>query len=257
MNRTVERAMEILQIVSQKNDGVTIQEIADQMQIPKSSAFVIVKTLLSERYIEPMRYNDKKYKIGIKLYTLGMRYVSEMNIVDLCSIFLNPLADKYHKTAFVGVLEGTSIVYVYKYSGEGVVLAACALGSRKEVHATALGKAILAFSPATEQKAILDSIELSPVTAQTITNRSVLEDELKLTRMRGFSRDIKENESVTICCGAPIFDYTGHCIAAISLSDIYTHNIDEDKVAQDLMQAASQISQNLGYNSQLRQSTIL
>ena len=199
MNRTVERAMEILQFVSQKNEGVTIQEIADKLQIPKSSAFVIVKTLLSERYIEPMRYNEKRYKIGIKLYTLGMRYVSEMNIVDLCSMYLNPLADKYHKTAFVGVLEGTSIVYIYKYSGEGVVLAACALGSRKEVHATALGKAILAFSTPDERRTILDNIELLPVTERTITSRPVLEEELSLTRMRGFSRDIKENESVTIC----------------------------------------------------------
>lgn len=254
MNRTVERAMEILQFVSQKNEGVTIQEIADKLQIPKSSAFVIVKTLLSERYIEPMRYNEKRYKIGIKLYTLGMRYVSEMNIVDLCSMYLNPLADKYHKTAFVGVLEGTSIVYIYKYSGEGVVLAACALGSRKEVHATALGKAILAFSTPEERRAILDSIELLPVTERTITSRPVLEEELSLTRTRGFSRDIKENESVTICCGAPIFDYTGHCIAAISLSDIYTHNIDEDAVAKDLVRAAAQISQGLGANTHLLKS---
>ena len=254
MNRTVERAMEILQIISQSSEGVTIQEIADRLQIPKSSAFVIIKTLLADRYIEPMRHNDKRYKIGIKLYTLGMRYVSEMNIVDLCMIYLNPLADKYHKTAFIGVLEGTSIVYIYKYSGEGVVLAACALGSRKEVHATALGKAILAFSAPAERKAILDNIELSPVTERTITSRPVLEEELSLTRMRGFSRDIKEAESVTICCGAPIFDYTGKCIAAISLSDIYTHNIDEDSVAKDLVQAAAKISHGLGFNDNMAQA---
>ena len=63
-----------------------------------------------------------------------MRYVDDLNLVEQCALYLNPLADKYNKTAFVGVLEGNSVVYVHKYVSRNAVLASCALGSRKPVH---------------------------------------------------------------------------------------------------------------------------
>lgn len=247
MNRTVERAMQILQIVSKNNKGTTLQEIADALGIPKSSAYVIVQTLLAQNYLAPMRYNEKKYRIGLKLFTLGMRYVDDLNLVEQCALYLNPLADKYHKTAFVGVLEGNSVVYIHKYVSKDAMLASCALGSRKEVHATALGKAILAFSDDETRDKILESIELNPLTANTITDRTTLLEELHKTRQRGYSTDIKEHLNTTVCCGAPIFDYTGEVIAAISLSDVFVGPIEE--MGEELALVARTISQSLGYNS--------
>jgi len=240
--------MQILQIVSKNNEGTTLQEIADELGIPKSSAFVIVKSLLQMGYLSPMRYNDKKYRLGLKLFTLGMRYVDDLNLVEQCALYLNPLADKYNKTAFVGVLEGNSVVYVHKYVSRNAVLASCALGSRKPVHATALGKAILAFTEPEMLTKILDSIELSSMTENTITDRSKLMEELALTHSRGYSVDIKEHLNNTVCCGAPIFDYSGKVIAAVSLSDVHTGNIDE--MGLDLKEVAGKISNSLGYDHQ-------
>ncbi len=245
MNRTVERAMQILQIVSKNQKGTTLQEIAEALKIPKSSAYVIVQTLLSQNYLAPMRYNDKKYRIGLKLFTLGMHYVDDLNLVEQCALYLNPLADTYQKTAFVGVLEGNSIVYIHKYVSKDAVLASCALGSRKEVHATALGKAILAFSDEETRDKILDSIELNPLTENTITDRALLLDDLEKTRARGYSLDIKEHVNTTVCCGAPIFDYTGEVIAAISLSDVLLGPI--EVMGKDVAQVARVISNALGY----------
>jgi DNA-binding IclR family transcriptional regulator len=248
MNRTVERAMQILQIVSERSEGITLQELADEMNIPKSSAFVIVQTLLAGKYLEPMKHNAKRYCLGIEVFTLGMRYVNDLNWVGQCARYLDPLAEKFNKTAFVGVLDEDSVVYVHKYVGKKAMLASCALGSRHEVHATALGKALLAFSDEETRETILSRITLESLTEHTITDRARLVAELEETRKRGYSLDIKEQDLLMACCGAPIMDYSGKVIAAVSLSDIYDSRTNEDAIGEELKEVAGTISESLGYN---------
>jgi len=248
VNQTVARAMKILQTVSLHRDGMTLQEIANALDMPKSSTYVIVKTLLAGKYLAPMKQNEKKYTLGIEVFTLGMRYVNDLNWVMQCAQYLDPLAEKYNKTGFVGVLEGHSVVYVHKYVGKKALLASCALGSRQEVHATALGKALLAFSPEETLHKVLDELILSPLTKSTITDKTKLLQELVLTKQRGYSLDNKEQDVMMSCCGAPIFDYSGQVIAAVSLSDIYDSRKDETLIARELQETADEISRSLGYN---------
>lgn len=247
MNKTLERSLSILQLIADRKNGITLQEIANEMDMAKSSAFVIVQTLLELNYITTIRDNDKKYCLGIETFSLGMKYVNDMSLVNQCEVFLKPIAEKYNKTAFVAVLNGTKIVYVYKYVAEKAMLASCALGTRKDAYATALGKAILAFLPREEQNAILDATHFKAYTDYTITSKEKLLDELDKTKRRGYSLDVKELENITSCCGAPIFDYNGGAIAAVSLSDIYNENLDDVVIAEELKETALQISKSLGY----------
>ena len=152
-----------------------------------------------------------------------------------------------NKTAFVAVLNGSKIVYVYKYVAQNAKLASCALGTRKDVYATSLGKAILAFLPEEEQKGLLDRLQLQALTQYTITSKEKLVRELEKTKERGYSLDVRELEDITSCCGAPVFDYSGQVVAAVSLSDIYNENLDDNQVAEELKAAAMDISRGLGY----------
>lgn len=247
MNRTVERTFSILQLIADSKSGITLQEIANDMQMAKSSAFVIVQSLLELNYITTLRDNDKKYILGIETFSLGMKYVDEMSLIKACEIHLQPIAEKYGKTAFVAVLNGTKIVYVYKYIAQNARLASCAIGTSKEAYATSLGKAILAFLPTDEQNAVLDKIEFKPLTNLTIISKEQMLEELRETKKRGYSLDMGELEDITSCCGAPIFSYDGKVTAAISLSDIYNKSIDDEQVAKELVKVAWEISRNLGY----------
>lgn len=248
MNRTVDRTFKILQLIAGSNRGITLQEIANEMDMAKSSVFVIVQTLLELNYITTLRDNDKKYCLGIEIFSLGMKYIDDMSLVQECTSRLQPIAEKYGKTAFVAVLNGTKIVYVHKYVAQNARLASCAIGTRKEAYATSLGKAILAFLPPDEQSAVLDKIDFKPLTDYTITSKEKLLEELKKTKARGYSLDKGELEDITSCCGAPIFDYTGKVIAAVSLSDICNEQIDNIQVAKELTEIALEISKNLGYH---------
>ncbi|MGD1822748.1 MAG: IclR family transcriptional regulator [Pleomorphochaeta sp.] len=249
LNRTVERAMKILQLVSKSDRGLTLQELSIELDVPKSSVYVILQTLLTLGYITPHRFNEKRYCLGLKVFSLGMKYLEGQNIVEESAYYLNQLAEKYHKTGFVGILENDVIVYVHKYVGQGAVLASCALGSRHEVYATSLGKAALAFSDQETTDRIINKLELKSVTENTITSKENLLEELKLTRKRGYATDIKEHENKTLCYGVPIFDYKGNVIAAISLSDIVHPDEDREAIIKDLINCGKQISKAFGFTN--------
>lgn len=247
MNRTVERTFSILRLIADSENGITLQEIADAMDMPKSSAFVIVHSLLELNYIKSDENNDKKYCLGIETFKLGSKYLNDVGVVKQCAQYLPTLADRYAKTAFLAVLNGQDVVYLYRYAAPDAQLATCAIGTTRPAHATALGKAILAFLPKERQLSVVNKIRFDPYTPHTITSKEVLLRELGEVRRRGYSTERGEFTDLTFCYGAPIFDYTGKVIAAISLADIARENEKQAAIAADLLSAAHEISRVLGY----------
>lgn len=247
MNRTVERTFSILQLIAGSENGITLQEIADEMEIAKSSAFVIVHSLLELNYIKRAENNDKKYCLGIEAFKLGSKYLHDVGLVKQCAQYLPALADRYVKTSFVAVLNGCDVVYLYRYAAQNAQLATCAIGSTKPAHATALGKAILAFLPKGKQLSVVNEIRFEPYTPHTIMSKEVLLQELHEVKQRGYATERGELTDLTFCYGAPIFDYSGNVIAAISLADIATENEHDAEIVTDLLSVAGEISKTLGY----------
>lgn len=248
MNNTIFRTMQILEYISTCKVGATLQDVVNEFQYPKSSVFVIIQSLLELNYVSTMPNNDKKYCLGMGAFSLGIKYYNDLDIVSECIEKLKPIADKYDKTAFVSVLDGTELVFMGKYVAPKAVLASCALGARKDVYATASGKAILAFLPEQDRNHIINNIEFKNLTENTISSREKLIDELDTTRKRGYALEMQEDRSISSCCGVPIFDYTGKVVVAISLSDVYNESIDDEKMAKELTDIANSISKSLGYH---------
>lgn len=247
MNNTIFRSMQILEYISEKKEGVTLQDIVNEFGYPKSSVFVIVQSLHELNYVGTMPYNEKKYCLGVKAFSLGMKYYNGLDVVDQCLAGLKPIADKYDKTAFVSILDGTDLVFMGKYVAPKAVLATCALGARKDVYATASGKAILAFLPEKERQVILDKIEFKHLTEHTINDKEKLIKELDITRQRGYAIEMQEDRSISSCCGVPVFDYTGKVVVALSLSDVYNEKMDNEAMANELQLIANNVSKSLGY----------
>lgn len=247
MNNTIFRTVQILKFIADRKNGTTLQDISSNFNIPKSSAFVIVQSLLELKFIATLPFNDKSYCLGVEAFTLGIKYYNDLDTVGYCINKISPLADKYGKTVFVSVLNDTKIAFVGKYVAPNAVLATCALGSRKDVYATASGKAFLAFIPKEESDKIVEKIEFENLTEYTINSREKLEEELDITRKRGYALERQEDRKISACCGVPIYDYTGKVVLAVSLSDVHNPNIDNEKMALELKGLADEISLSLGY----------
>jgi DNA-binding IclR family transcriptional regulator len=121
-------------------------------------------------------------------------------------------------------------------------------GERRPLHATGLGKAILAWQP-TELVNRIGAQRLPRFTKHTICSLSDLKEELKGIRQRGYAIDNEEGVIGLRCVAAPIFDASGVSVAALSMSapaQVMTRQAIETSAAQ-IREAAMKISVQVGY----------
>ena len=116
------------------------------------------------------------------------------------------------------------------------------------LHCTAIGKVILAWQTPENLKKLLDSIELTPSTQNTITGRVQLEEHLEMVRRKGWGLDDQENEPHVRCLGAPIHSIEGGVTAAISISGLATQFDGEylTDLSEELKAACEKLSRKLG-----------
>jgi DNA-binding IclR family transcriptional regulator len=191
----------------------------------------------------------EKYHLGAKLVQLGMHALNSLDLGKIATPHLEDLVRQTGETAHVGVLRQGEIVSLFYSQGTHLLRPPATVGRRVPVHCTSLGKAILAFLPEEEQKRILAGISYKPYTRKTITRSSDLKLELKRIRNAGYALDREEFEEGLKCLGAPVWDHSGHVIAAISVampsSRMKTGRIPE--LARAVVKAAAELSSGLGY----------
>jgi len=247
MNRTIERSFELLRLLKDSPNGLTLKEICELMNIPKTSGFDIVQSLYNIGMVERPSDDIKRYTIGIGLFVLGNSYLAKKSLYNVGNKFLKALAEKLNKTTFIGILSDDKVVYVQKYEPEVSVKTSCNVGSTADIYATSLGKSLLAFSPKEVQDRIIPNINFIKLQSNTIDNEEEFRKELELTYHRGYSIDNNENEEGIFCIGAPIFDSESNLIATVSASGLYNPAMNLDYESIELKKTALQISRELGY----------
>lgn len=213
---TVTKAVGILDILASKTDvGVSLAELCELIDIPKSSAHRYLVTL-QELGLAERKTNDRYY-LGTKVIELAGAYLLKSDLRNDSQAALDELAGMTGETVHLAVPSGTEVVYIAKVESKHTLAMFSHIGARLPMHCTALGKAILAFSDSSALHAVLTR-PLIMRTPNSITSIEALESELSLIRSRGYAIDNEENEMGIRCVGAPIFDYTSRPIGAISVS---------------------------------------
>ncbi|MEW6210389.1 MAG: IclR family transcriptional regulator [Acidobacteriota bacterium] len=246
----VERALGILEAVSQRSAGMTNSEISRKLAIPKSSASYILRTLEKRGYLARER-GTGKYKLGLKALSLGSRIDVGGDLKQAALPVLRRLVERYKLTAHLAVLDHNEAVYIEKVEAPGFIKMDTWVGKRMEVHSTAVGKALLAHLSSEEAEAIIKEQGLRRFTAKTITTRAGLMADLEKVRRKGYSVDDEENNVGARCVAAPVFDSLGRVVASIGVSATVTQ-IDRSsiaKIAEAVKQAAREVSRQLGYQA--------
>lgn len=246
INRTAMRTIEILDIISKHRKGLTLKEIMRMMDIPQTSAFDILQTLLKMNVIEEKNEEFKRYSIGIKAYEIGMAYSNYTDIIHIAEPYLEELGEKLGKTTFLGILDNSQISYIFKYEPSNTIITTAKIGSRNELYCTSLGKVLLAFSEDEIAKSLMDQMEYVPKTNNTITSKEDLHKEINKIRQNGYAIDDRELEEHIFCIGAPIFDSKNNVIAAISATGLYKKDMNLDYEVRLILHIATLISQRLG-----------
>ena len=174
--------------------------------------------------------------------------MSGLNLRNEAVPVLRALVANTNETCNLGILEGIEGIYLAKVEGTQPVRLYSWEGMRFHLHCTAMGKVLLAWQEEETRKALLDSIELTAHTRNTITKHKELARELGLIRKQGWALDDQENEPHIRCVGTPVLSIDGQVIAAISISGLATRFADEylSKLVHEVRQAATELSRRLG-----------
>jgi IclR family transcriptional regulator, KDG regulon repressor len=151
----------------------------------------------------------------------------------------------------MGVLRNGQIVSVAVANGSMNLRLGVNVGGSSPLHCTALGKAILAFLPGEECLSVIDRIRFPAHTPHTITKKPVFLKELNTVRERGYSIDNEEFEPGLKCIGAPVHNYSGKVVGAISVAGpaFRLTNANIARLSGTVMRTAQELSEELGFRS--------
>jgi len=246
-NRTVSRAIEILKALSTHPEGLSHFEIMELLNIPQTSVYDILRTLVHHGMVIPVEGKTKKYILGLNAFIIGSSYLNKHNFVDIAKPILENIANKYEKNTHISIIDGNEMVYLYTYKPQGSLIAPPQVGERRDLHCTALGKVVLAFDDKINTNKVLNELEYKKYTERTITNKEELLKELYKCKKDGYCIDNRENDSVIYAVGAPLYDYSGNLVAAISLAGFYEDSVDFSYYGKIIAEAGEKISLKLGY----------
>ena len=240
--QSVARALTMISCFANDTE-LGISEIAERMDLSKSTTYGLVNTLTAFGYLE--QTENKKYRLGLKLFELGNLVQFRMEARPYCQL----LADKYRTTVHLATHSEGEIIYIDKVDNNSSVVVYSQIGKRAPMYCTGVGKAILAFLPEEYMEKYVLSRPLIKMTEHTITTGDGLLKELEQVRERGYAVDDEEIEPGLHCIAAPIFNHKRQPQMAISMSFPYGRmwDLDWEQAVRDVLYYAKQTSERLGY----------
>lgn len=219
-------------------------EIQRRTGLPKATVHRVLGSLVGAALLE--RRSDG-YRLSGLMFELGMRAPYERALLEAATPFLEDLYERTHETVHLGFRQGGEVVYIAKVGGHRQVASPSRVGGRMPLHATALGKALLAHAPAQDRTNIL-SASLNRVTPRTVTASGLLEDQLARVVAHGVAFEFEESAAGVACVAAPVLDSHRRALAAISVTGPI-HRFDPRRHSAPVLSAATGIATALARQS--------
>jgi len=214
--QALDRGLALLEIIAQA-DGLSLTSIAQRAGIAASTAHRILTTLKAAGFVQCDETRGC-YLIGVKAFKIGSAFLRNRKLVDVARGVMRELMVASGETTNLGIENDGHVVFVAQIECHQEIRAFHRPGARGPMHASSLGKAILAWLPETEVTAILHRVGLPGLTDRTIIDPQALRADLAQTRQRGWAVDDEEKADGMRCAGAPVFNEHGEVIGALSVS---------------------------------------
>ena len=246
MVQSIERAIKIMQCFTQQRPELRLKDIADELNLNKSTVHGILNTLKHYGFVEQSE-GLQQYRLGLSLLALGSQVLSSLDVRSAAGPVISEVCVQTGETVHLVLLEGMDVVYIDKQESNQSIRIFTSIGTRYRAYATGVGKAMLAYQSLEELMAMLPA-KLEKLTEHTITDKEELIEQLVAIRGRGYAIDDEETLIGLRCVAAPIFNYRNQVVSAISISGPSVRMTPErlPELTELVCQAAKRISRNLG-----------
>jgi IclR family acetate operon transcriptional repressor len=244
--RSVVRGLDVLIALAELGRGASNAELAELVGLHPTTSLRMLESLASRQLVRPLP--DGGYDLGPRALDIGNAFVRRLSIARHANEIAQGLSDQVGETASVGVLDEGRVLYVAITNGQSDLGIQSVPFGRHPLYCTALGKALIAHLPWAEAERLLQLLPMERLTAGTITSLEALRRALELTRRRGWAIDDGERTAGVTCIAAPIRDFSGRVVAALSISgaDFRLAARGIDKLAATVVAAAESASARLG-----------
>lgn len=214
--QSVDNSLVVLELFG-KYKELGVSEVSELMNIGKSTAFRILATLENRNYL--LKQENSKYRLGLKLFSLGHVVRNELLIKNHAYPFLKKLTTMTGETSHLVIWYDTyNIIFIEKVLSSSSIRMHSHVGYVAKAHLTASGKALLSACPDDEVRYYADNTVFEQKTPTSIMTAAQLFSNIREIRENGYAMDDEESEAGLTCYAAPIIDPLGHAIASISIS---------------------------------------
>jgi DNA-binding IclR family transcriptional regulator len=246
--QSLARALRLLEALADSDRELSLTELSDKLEWPKSTIHGILTTLRDYRFVEQSEINGR-YRLGVRLFEFGQKAARNWGIREIALPVMQKLNAQCGEMVQLATEDAGEVFYLEKIDSTHIIRIVSEIGIRLPIHCSGLGKVLLAFRAPTEARRILMRNGMRRMTNKTITDPAEMEVELAKIRKQGFATDNQEIMEGLSCIAAPIRDKDGVVKYAVSISGIAERLTGAymEQIKEYVIQAADEISHNLGF----------
>ncbi len=212
---TLERGLKVLRAFDHNRPEMQLSEVATVTGLSPAVARRCLNTLVQLNYVAQ---HGRKFLLRPEVLEFGSAYLASMNVEAVAGTHLQAVRDEIGDSASMAVLSGHDVLYIVHVSTNRRFRLGAGVGTRFPIHATSMGKVLLAFAGDAAIDAYLDSADLARLTENTITSKDALRADLSEARERGFASAQDELDYGIVSVAVPVFDNDRRVAAAINCS---------------------------------------
>ncbi|WP_320130776.1 IclR family transcriptional regulator [uncultured Sphaerochaeta sp.] len=246
--QSLDRTFDILELLANEQNGFNLVQISERLSLPKSTVHRLVGVLLQREFVRKSP-DTNKYRLGPGFIGLCSHYLNSLELKTESSPFIESLSVTTGNVVFLAIRQETKMVYVDSKEQINSLRKYAIIGQQKPLYCTSLGKALLMGLEDDEIRSLLAHETFEKRGPKTHANMESLLQDIRECRRRGWTLDDQEAEPAINCVAAPIRDYRGQVIAAISTSWILAQHPEmvPEEIAVLVKREAANISFNMGY----------
>lgn len=200
--QSVARSFSLIEYLAEQQEPQLLKTIAKNCGLPSSTVHRLLQNLISLGYVNGD--GSGRYHLTLKLFRISSQ-TTKTDLMLTIKPYLDELSERLREAIYLVVREGNYVVNIYSVShSTGSMQMASKIGLQLALHRTAVGKSLLAHMTDVEIIDFITPCDFSPITPNTITDPSLLMDNIRLVREKGYSVDDEENEVGIICFAGAI-----------------------------------------------------
>jgi DNA-binding IclR family transcriptional regulator len=215
--KSAERVFDVLERVMQVRGGESFMQIGKALKIPKSSLFALLGAMERRQYLE-LDPESRQYRLGLRTLELGQAYLRGQDLVETARQAMEVLVAEVNETAQLARLAGADNVYLARVDSSHALRLQSEPGTRLPAQATGIGKALLSLLSGAEIEELFGTGALPTYSPTSLKSVAALNEELELTRRRGFALDNEEYTAGVFCLAVPVYEAPGRAQCAVSVS---------------------------------------